>query len=59
MDIQAARSVAVIGYAIAQKLFPFIDPIGKNIRLDGRKYEVVGVFDEKKSAFGGGSTTTS
>jgi len=54
MDVQAGRNVAVIGYAIAQKLFPFIDPIGKSIRVDGRKYEVVGVFDEKKSAFGGG-----
>jgi putative ABC transport system permease protein len=53
MDVQAARPVAVIGYAIAQKLFPFTDPTGKDIRLDGRKYQVVGVFDEKKSAFGG------
>ncbi len=53
MDVEAARSVAVIGYAIAQKLFPFTDPTGKDIRLDGRKYQVVGVFDEKKSAFGG------
>ena len=53
MDVQAARFVAVIGYAIGQKLFPFTDPIGKYIRMDGRKYEVVGVFDEKKSAFGG------
>jgi putative ABC transport system permease protein len=54
MDIKSARSVAVIGHAVGQKLFPFVDPIGKEIRLDGRKYEVVGVFDEKKSAFGGG-----
>ena len=27
-----AARVAVIGYAIAKKLFPFIDPIGKEIR---------------------------
>jgi putative ABC transport system permease protein len=52
IDVKSARSVAVIGYAIGQKLFPFVDPIGKEIRLDGRKYQVVGVFDEKKSAFG-------
>ena len=54
MDVKSGRNVAVIGYAIAQKLFTFIDPVGKEIRLDGRKYRVVGVFDEKKSAFGGG-----
>jgi putative ABC transport system permease protein len=53
MDVKAGRKVVVIGYAIAQKLYPFTDPIGKEIRVDGRKYEVVGVFDEKKSAFGG------
>ncbi|UCH85605.1 MAG: ABC transporter permease [Candidatus Latescibacterota bacterium] len=52
MDVRSGRNVAVIGYAIGQKLFPFIDPIGKVIRLDGRNYEVIGVFDEKKSAFG-------
>jgi len=54
MDVKSGRSVAVIGYAIAQKLFPFIDPVGKKIRIDGRKYQIVGVFDEKKSAFGSG-----
>jgi len=54
MDVKSGRHVAVIGYAIAQKLFPFVDPIDKEVRLDGRKYRVVGVFDEKKSAFGSG-----
>ena len=53
LDVKAARKVAVIGYAIAKKLYPFTDPIGKDIRVDNRKYEVIGVFDEKKSAFGG------
>lgn len=52
MDVQAGRNVVVIGFLIAQELFPFVDPIGREIRLDGRKYEVIGVFDEKKSAFG-------
>ena len=53
MDVASARKVVVIGHAIGEKLFPFADPIGKEILVDGRKYEVIGVFDEKKSAFGG------
>ena len=53
MDVRSASRVAVIGYAIAHKLFPFADPIGRAVRVDGRKYRVIGVFDEKKSAFGG------
>jgi putative ABC transport system permease protein len=52
-DLRSGRKVVVIGYAIGQKLFPFADPIGKDVLVDGRKYEVIGVFDEKKSAFGG------
>ena len=53
MDVKSARRVAVIGWAIAEKLFPFVDPIGKEVRVDGRHYEVIGVFDRKVSAFGG------
>jgi putative ABC transport system permease protein len=53
MDVRSAARVAVIGHAIARKLFPFIDPIGRDVLVDHRKYRVVGVFDEKKSAFGG------
>lgn len=51
MDVHAGRKVVVIGYAIAQQLFPFVDPVGRDIRVDGREYKVIGVFDEKKSAF--------
>jgi putative ABC transport system permease protein len=52
MDVHASRKVIVIGHAIAERLYPFVDPVGRDIRVDGRKYEIIGVFDEKKSAFG-------
>ncbi len=52
-DVNVGRNVAVIGQAIAQKLFPWIDPLQKTIKVDGRKFIVVGVFEEKKSALGG------
>jgi len=53
MDLRGSAKVVVIGHAIAKKLFPFVDPIGREVLVDHRKYRVVGVFDEKKSAFGG------
>jgi len=53
MDLRSAARVVVIGYAIGKKLFPFVDPIGREVLVDHRKYRVVGVFDEKKSALGG------
>ena len=52
-DVRVARKVAVIGYQLAEELFPFIDPVGQVIKVDGRKYHVIGVFEEKKSAMGG------
>ncbi|MCU0304070.1 MAG: ABC transporter permease [Thermoanaerobaculales bacterium] len=52
-DVRVARPVVVLGFAVANRLFPFIDPVGKTVKIDGRKYTVVGVFCEKKSALGG------
>ena len=52
MDMVAHSRVVVIGHAVAEQLFPFTDPVGKNIRIDGKKYEVIGVFISKDSAFG-------
>jgi putative ABC transport system permease protein len=48
-----ARSVIVIGRAIAESLFPFMDPVGKEVRLNGRLYEVVGVFEPDQGLFSG------
>jgi putative ABC transport system permease protein len=52
-DVRVGRRVAVLGFNIANRLFPFIDPIGKTVKVDGRKFIVAGVFAEKKSAVGG------
>jgi putative ABC transport system permease protein len=52
-DEDHARSVIVIGRAIADSLFPNVDPVGKQVRLDGRWYEVVGVFTPDQGLFSG------
>jgi len=52
-DLDHARDVVVIGQAIAEALFPTVDPLGKIVRLNGREYEVIGIFDEDPGLFGG------
>ena len=52
-DVKIGRNVAVLGHAIAEKLFPWTDPILRTIKIDGRKFKVVGVMEDKKSSFGG------
>ena len=53
-DVKVGRKVAVIGPAIARELFPYTDPIDKTFKLDGHKFQIIGVLEEKKSAMGGG-----
>jgi putative ABC transport system permease protein len=52
-DEEHSRAVVVIGSAIADSLFPHSDPIGKEVRLNGRPYEVIGVFERDPGLFGG------
>ena len=42
-DNEHRSFVALIGSDIADKLYPGTDPIGKEIDVDGRPYEIVGV----------------
>jgi putative ABC transport system permease protein len=42
-DNEHRSLVALIGTDVAEKLFPGVDPIGKELDVDGRPYEVVGM----------------
>ena len=50
LESKAGRPVAVIGSAIAEKLFGNKNPEGKNIQLLGRKLTVIGVFAKEGSS---------
>ncbi len=52
-DEEHARQVVVIGAAIADSLFPHVEPVGKTIYLNGRLYDVIGVFEKDPGLFGG------
>jgi len=52
-DLEHSRQVVVIGDAIASALFPNLDPIGRTVRLNGKLYEVIGVFEMDPGLFGG------
>ncbi len=51
-DIEYGRPVCIIGFDVAQKIFPNEDPLGHLVRIDGQNYTVVGVFASKGTSFG-------
>ena len=44
--------VVVIGQDVADHFFPSLEPVGRQLRIQGIPYEVVGVADKQGSAFG-------
>lgn len=49
-DVESARKVVVLGYAVTQKVFPFSSPIGQKVSIDGEFFTVIGAFQEMGSA---------
>jgi len=50
-DIDASRPVAVISSPVAEELFGPLDPIGRQVRIRGQAFYVVGVFDMSGNIF--------
>jgi len=53
-DDERRATVIVLGHDTAEELFPIENPLGKEINIDGRLFEVIGVLAKIKSVFGGG-----
>jgi putative ABC transport system permease protein len=51
-DVNRGSAVAVIGVDVAEALFPSVDPVGKEIMIDARRFEVVGVAERKGKFLG-------
>ncbi|PYT89238.1 MAG: ABC transporter permease [Acidobacteria bacterium] len=51
-DDQSRAQVAMIGNDLATKLFPNVDPIGREILINGRPFQVVGIGKTMGTAFG-------
>ena len=47
-DLKRWRKIAVIGHKIKEDLFGEKSAVGKEIKINGRRYEVVGVMAEKR-----------
>jgi putative ABC transport system permease protein len=52
VEIDSARPLTILGYDAADRLFGPVDPIDKEVSINGRHFTVVGVSEKKGSAFG-------
>lgn len=57
IEFAAGSAVTVINDKLGQTLFPGVDPVGKRIKIYGHPFQVIGVYAEAASLFGGGSNS--
>jgi len=57
-EIQGGAQVMVIGPDLADTLFPDLEPLGQEVRLKGRSFEVIGVMTRKGGFAGPGYDNT-
>jgi putative ABC transport system permease protein len=55
-DLEDGALVAVLGYDIAQQLFPGASPLGQTVELAGVSFTIIGALPDKGSSFGSGGS---
>ena len=53
-EARSARSVIVLGATVAGELFPVVSPLGKDLRVGGHEFEVIGVLEKQGGGLCGG-----
>src|SRR5437660_977528 len=51
-ESKAGTTVVVLGYDLAHKLFPDVNPIGHSVRIHGIPYRVIGVVERQGNLLG-------
>ncbi len=51
-EVRSGVPVVVLGEEIAKKLFPSRDPVGRQVRIGGQTYRVIGVVEHQGKLFG-------
>lgn len=52
IDVHQRRMVCVLGWEVADNLFPDVDPLGRAVKFAGRHYTVIGVVEKKPKILG-------
>ena len=51
-EVLTAQPVVVVGYELADKLLPGLDPVGKTVQIGGLPYRIIGVVARQGTMFG-------
>ena len=51
-DMVTAAQVTILTRAMADALFPGLDPVGRSVRMNGQPFTVIGVYEPASNIFG-------
>lgn len=52
IDDSNRRNVAILGVDVVETLFPNVDPLGREIRIDSHRYRVIGILERQGEFLG-------